>query len=87
MKYQDAFECPVVMVSGNTVQRYYTSARATAQNGFDPYRVLKVCTHSQKKHKGKRFRYASEFETAAYEIMMEVFGKGRDDCAADAERK
>lgn len=55
MKYQDAFECPVVMVSGNTAQRYYTSARATAQDGFDPYRVLKVCTHSQKSIKEKGF--------------------------------
>ena len=76
MEYKDAFDCPVVIVSGNTVQRYYTSARATLQDGFEPYKVLKVCTHSQKTHKGKRFRFASESDIAAYKIMREVFGKG-----------
>lgn len=66
------FNTPIVLVSGNTVKRFYVSAYATLQDHFDPLRVLKVCAHAQKTHKGKVFRYASKSDILAYEILREL---------------
>lgn len=63
------------MVSGNTVKKYYTTINATLQDGFSPLKVLFVCTHSQKTHKGKVFRFASKLDIEAYKIMTELFKK------------
>lgn len=69
MKEKNVSNIPVVMVTGNNVTKYYTNVYATIRDGFDPYRVLKVCAHAQKTHRGKIFRYASEADTLAYEIL------------------
>ena len=66
------FNNPVVLVSGNSVKKYYTSAYATLQDNFDPYRVLRVCSRAQKKHKGQEFRFASKVDILAYEILQEL---------------
>lgn len=70
------FNTPVVLVSGNTVKKYYVSAYATLQDHYDPFRVLKVCAHAQHTHKGEVFRYASEFDILAYEILRRLAVKG-----------
>lgn len=75
MNKQDIFDKPVVIISGNSVTRYYTSVRATLQDGFDPYKVVLVCTHSQKTHKGKTFRFASEADIVAIKILNDLFRK------------
>ena len=75
MKSDNLFNKPVVIVSGQTVSRYYTSIFATLQDGFDPYKVALVCLNGQKTHKGKVFRFANEMETVAYEIFSELKGE------------
>lgn len=72
MESENLFNRPVVVVSGNTVKRYYTSINATLQDGFDPYKVALVCVHGQKTHKGKVFRFASEMDIVAYEILKDL---------------
>lgn len=60
------------MISVNTVQRYYTSIRAAAQDRFNPFKVLLVCAHGEKTHKGKVFRFASEADVVAFDIMKKI---------------
>lgn len=76
--YDFLFEKPVVIVSGRWVQRYYTSLFATLQDGFDPYKVARVCLGGQKTHKGKRFRFANEYENIAYQITKEIAEGGEN---------
>ena len=66
------FNIPIVLVSGNYVKKYYTSAYATIQDKFNPYNVLKVCAYAQKKHKGQTFRFASDCDVLAYESLQEL---------------
>lgn len=70
------FDTPVVLVSGNTVKRFYVSAYATLQDNYDPLRVLKVCAHTQQTHKGQVFRYAGECDILAYELLRNLPQKG-----------
>ena len=72
MVSKNLFNRPVVEVSGNTVKKYYTSIFATMQDGFDPYKVALVCAHGQKTHKSKTFRFASETDIVAYEILKNL---------------
>lgn len=76
MKSENLFEKPVVIVSGQSVTRYYTSIYATLQDGYDPYKVALVCVHGQKTHKRKVFRFASEMDIVAYEIFSELKQRG-----------
>ena len=61
------------------VKKYYTSAYATLQDHFDPFKVIRVCSHIQQTHKGEVFRYANKYEITAYEILKDVFSNNREE--------
>lgn len=75
MEFINVFKRPVVIISGNYVKKYYTSIDATTQDGFNPLKVALVCTHTQKTHKGKIFRFASDIDICAYEVIKNLCSK------------
>lgn len=70
------FDRPVVLAQGRYVKRFYNNALLTAQDGFDPWKVIMVCGNIQRTHKGEVFRFASELDIAAAEILKEVVQRG-----------
>lgn len=60
---------PVVLVTEKQIVKFYPSLSSTAQDGYNPDAVYRVCTREQKTHKGKQFRFARESE---YEVCAQL---------------
>lgn len=60
---------PVVMLKGDSVEKYYDDYLLTEKDGFKPNRVLEVCSKRYKTHKNKRFNFASKSDIEAYKIL------------------
>ena len=63
---------PVVMVKGDFVEKYYDDYTLTEIDGFNPNRVLSVCSKRYKTHKNKHFKFASQVDIEAYSILKEL---------------
>ena len=60
---------PIALITEKSIINFYPSLASTANDGYDPEAVYRVCIGEQKTHKGKRFRFARESE---YEICAQL---------------